>query len=100
MNFFVGQKVVCVNDEPPRDPRWGLLGLTKDAVYTVRWFGMRGFPERAYIRVEEVLRSWPGKPQFDDWPYDAIRFRPIIERKTDISIFKKLLIPTNQQVKA
>jgi hypothetical protein len=102
MSFNVGQKVVYVGG--PNLPReWtppqikaGSLYLKKGAIYTIReidpiyirQFGMVG------IRVEEVV--FPLVPWLDDMfeiATLACKFRPIVERKTDISIFTAMLTP-------
>lgn len=85
MSFHVGQKVVCVDDKPFNG---GLDGLIAGNIYTIRGFGecMSG---PLGIRLVELLRPKPA----NDMPYLARRFRPIIERKTDISIFTAMLTP-------
>lgn len=97
MAFRVGQKVVCINDEVkplralpyPLKKDWDLDGLTKGAVYTVRFVGeYRGAPV-LYLREihRRVCSSW-GEPGFD-----TLRFRPAVEPKaeTDISVFLEML---------
>ena len=90
--FHVGHKVVCVHDE------WGGGGmqfpcpLIKNAVYTVVSIsdGMLkiGFDCRettADVRLLEVENPDPRVG------FDPARFRPAVERKTDISIFTEML---------
>lgn len=87
--FYVGQKVVCVDAGP--NPMSGLVPpLTKDAVYTISdvkvcWDGCG-------VNVVEAPAPFdvfgPHVPL-----YMALRFRPAAERKTDISVFEKLLTP-------
>jgi hypothetical protein len=76
MTFRVGQKVVCVNDSCQY---WTRPWIRKGHVYTVSHFADNGV---------HLVES-PGKPRgFFSW-----RFRPAVERKTDISIFTKMLKP-------
>jgi hypothetical protein len=87
-NFRVGQKVVCVNDSMSA---YGVTSpLKKGSVYTVSdvMFGTswRG-PDTGLILV-----GVPCVAQFVRG-YSASRFRPVVERKTDISIFKAMLNP-------
>lgn len=83
MNFRVGQRVVCV--DASEGEHSGKVMLTLNAIYTVSKicdetrFGERG------IFVAEI-------PYSDSRPgIKARRFRPVAERKTDISIFTKML---------
>ncbi len=96
MNFRVGQKVVCVDDSVVVGfPKGGML--MRGHVYTVRQIGttVRG---EVGVHLNEVrLTSEPGcvgivsgKPYIDAF-YRAARFRPAVERKTDISIFTAIL---------
>src|SRR6267142_1934690 len=95
MTFYVGQKVVCINDIPPLNhPRAheafdrSMNGLRKGMIYTVRETGLRAWMDGApCIKLQEIIRPYA------DSPYWAARFRPVAERKTDISLFKKMLIP-------
>jgi hypothetical protein len=92
MTFRVGQKVVCVNDEPGYVIKvdW----LIRGRVYTIR-------------RIDEMAGglglSFYELPDFQKCKksgWAANRFRPIAERKTDISIFTAMLNPSKQGVEA
>lgn len=98
MNFKVGQRVVCVDDSPGPIP--GYLPslrpwdgyLKRGAIYTVRWVGMHApvlsgqrHPQLLCVKLEEIVRS------IKDPPYRATRFRPVVERKTEIAIFTRIL---------
>ena len=84
MAFRVGQKVVCV------DVAIDYLGrptkLRENAIYTigriVSDYGMIGL-------VVEGAHSW-----HETGAYRSSRFRPVVERKTDISIFTRMLNPS------
>jgi len=75
--FRVGQKVVCV------DATCYEHFLRKDAIYTVRSIACQF--DDIWIRLCEVL------PTEEMGGFSKRRFRPIVERKTDISIFKSML---------
>jgi hypothetical protein len=87
--FYVGQKVVCVDDEDAPT-------LKLSAVYTVKAI-------RSRLGVNRDGTLTPGIFLQEVIPilgiaYDPRRFRPAVERKTDISIFQKMLTP-NKRVK-
>lgn len=88
MTFRVGQKVVCV-DVKNRNGNW--LGLVKGAIYTISGLGKcrDGSPG---VSIEED--SDP------TWIFFADRFRPIVSRTTDISIFRAMLNPSKQGIDA
>lgn len=94
MSFRVGQKVVCVDDDPHGDN--GIFP-TKGKIYTIAWSGQWRHP--AYgdtnpcVHLVEIKRP-ASKQIFCVVPYLASRFRPVAERKTDISIFKAMLKDT------
>ena len=76
MTFRVGQKVVCVH---PVDD------LVKDAVYEVLAIGL-SWRNTQMLDVNDS--------QFGCLAFYAWRFRPLVERKTDISIFTAMLNPS------
>lgn len=85
-NFRVGQKVVCVTATGARNVREG-------EVYTVRWSG--DFPGRSGLDGSIVTKGVIlVEVEADGLGFDARRFRPAVERKTDISIFKAMLNPS------
>jgi hypothetical protein len=97
MNFRVGQKVVCVDaSHAPGCSRWGSPEsvLTAGAVYTVREIGLNARGTAGVRLQERVLRGVYYHTRFEDNFYGAWRFRPAVERKTDISIFTKMLTDT------
>jgi hypothetical protein len=92
--FYSGQKVVCINDgDLPNQPD-SCLGfwLPHEEIFVGEIYTI----QRVWIDSD----SWvvcslveKGQRMFDDEEhgYAAIRFRPLEERKTDISGFAKLL---------
>lgn len=103
MAFYVGQKVVCVDDDVREAD--GLKRLFLDRIYTVR--AVRSEPggkwihhwkyesETVFLALAEINDRKAG-----DTAYAASRFRPVVERKTDISIFQAMLNPSREQVQA
>ena len=96
MAFYVGQKVVCVDDRRGEADHSEITPV-KCQIYTVRdvveWRGQFG------LRVHEILNPvdpWLGEER----AFYASRFRPVVERKTDISIFKAMLNPSREDVSA
>lgn len=89
MSFRVGQKVVCVDDSPDF---MGVSWLVKGAEYTI---DAVKFCENARISQSrtgsglgvKVVEVATGQR---DW-FFAHRFRPLIERKTDITVFTEIL---------
>jgi hypothetical protein len=97
MMFRVGQKVVCVNvDSPPKEALSSFsplpLDLVKGAIYTVTSVGVRHpcdlTNQPCVTLAEKHARQ----------PYWASRFRPLVERKTDISVFTRMLIRATEKV--
>lgn len=86
MNFRVGQKVVCI--DASKSWRGDISDLVKGATYTVREVFMFG------VTLDEVPL-----PEDYLW-FNGHRFRPVVERKTDISIFTKMLTDTREHVGA
>lgn len=88
--FFRGQKVVCISE------RWGwhcigcelahLLNFgpppRKDKIYIIT--NMREVPEGLYLMLEG---------HHPTVGFHSQNFRPLVERKTDISVFETLLTP-------
>lgn len=95
MTFRVGQKVVCVNARGAIEPR-----PVKGRVYTV-----------ASVRWVEFAERRPGLGitlvelptiETDDYyaEYFAWRFRPIVERKTDIGFAQEILRKVSRKDRA
>lgn len=108
MSFQVGQKVVCVDDSGPidGDPRKVPGGdyvpnmIRRGAIYTVRTVGFYPRWGEQGIRLHEVvnpIREYIGGNS--EVCFAAHRFRPLIERKTDISVFTALLNNTPAKIK-
>jgi hypothetical protein len=92
--FCVGQRILCVDASPNR--RCAVIPLKRGRIYivraidrgkNVRWEkpGWGVHREGIWIVHPDDEREWAMKPG---------RFRAVVERPTDIAIFKKLLAPT------
>lgn len=104
--FYVGQKVVCVDDAPS-----GVLGtwdgqLKLRCIYSVRWVGMYDHifeGKSPCVRLVGIVRNNPSDGA--DTPFHARRFRPLIERSDAIEIFRAIArdpgktIPEGQEPK-
>ncbi len=104
-NFHIGQKVVAVKRaDIPKPIVEGVARITAGSVLTIRAIQtmMRCVGEVQTglifeeIRNEVINTSW-GLFEFD---YDYRFFRPIAERKTDISVFRAMLNPSKTEVPA
>lgn len=91
MTFRVGQKVVCVDDGPGDFSGPSFLAL--NSIYTIR-----GFCENIHgeigLLLEEVRPDLPRLMTGQERGFMQKRFRPLVERKTDISIFTQMLKPS------
>lgn len=91
MNYRIGQKVVCIND----DWSWNLTDQcivlrhpgnclpVRDGIYTIRRITVSAFGFYEPLRLIGHTDVIFGK-EF---------FRPLVTRPTDISTFKRLLVP-------
>jgi hypothetical protein len=92
--FFVGQRVVCINDRdwPPRSwlPRNVILPA-KGAIYTVREIvptRLEGWDENG-LRLREIVN--PKRARRPELAFRMSRFRPL--RATNIDVFLEMLEP-------
>lgn len=90
--FFVGQKVVCVDDSNQ------VPELQKGQTYIIERGCFVGMAGKTYVHIVGVYdeRKRLGK----DAGLYAHRFRPLVEKKTDIAVFTALLTPSGTKVDA
>ena len=101
--FRIGQKVVQIKKSPWRSLHLGELGPSFGDVVTVRSVGP-GKCGDLFLRFDEIINP----PLYNTDPTDGFRearflaahFRPVVERKTDISIFLAMLTPSPVTVDA
>lgn len=97
--FYVGQKVVCVDDEFI-DPSWEFVPYkpTKNKVYTVLKYALERFDtctDFALWLVELPNPHVDWVNGFREIGFWSARFRPLVEKKTSIELFQKMLLPNN-----
>ena len=90
MTFRIGQKVVCIDDGPCFDG--SPYPIKKGEIYTIKQIGDCS-PSTSCIGFSFVERGL----HLGIWMWCQTRFRPIVERKTDISVFTDLLNPSKQE---
>jgi hypothetical protein len=94
MTFYVGQKVVCVNDgESPHTPGKKFTrteAVFKGEIYTIT--SVHNFRGHMCFWLLEVSRSRAAKDFYGEMVgYGAWRFRPAVEPKTDISALREIV---------
>lgn len=111
VQWYVGMKVVCIDAEwRPYDPEgWPPCPLVEGKVYTItrihpNTFGVYSGPTRLKFCVEVAETVNPFDqilgPAREARGFNAGRFRPVVERKTDISVFTRMLKEDKQLVDA
>lgn len=92
MAFRIGQKVVCIRAFA--DLRGCETWPVKGQTYTVR-----GFNDDGYLFLDEIINPpfWFAEG-FCEAAWNPEKFRAIVERKTDISIFTAMLSPTKREM--
>lgn len=97
--FRPGMKVVCIKRGEWLGP-FGEMRLENEypvyrGIYTIRDVSICSADGEVYLRFEE-LRNPQVEPDFDgeiEARFWAAQFRPLVERKTDISVFRAMLTP-------
>ena len=90
MTFRVGQKIVCIDDSNCTCGKPS--GLILRDVYTVVWTSSYFGEPVVHLAEYQDMEGHSGAL--------ASRFRPLVEKKTDISIFKKMLTPSDERIDA
>ena len=106
MAFYVGQKVVAIRDvngDKRIGPEIGLPLPRRGQVFTVRrvieWSETAHFPASTSLYLCEIVCPPVFHSRgFSERGFRALNFRPIVERKTDISIFTEMLDRTKVPV--
>lgn len=85
MTLRVGQKVVCVNNTgAPQLRLHGIYTINKILPYG-KWKWQNRIVETAPVELCEQT------PHPTMWGFHPHRFRPAVNRKTDISLFQRML---------
>jgi len=97
-DFHVGQRVVCVDDEGFKRPAFYGCEIfpVKDNIYTIRQIAPSPEGEAGFHLFEIVNKPRAYLIGCVEPYFLARRFRPLQERKTDISIFENLLVPNTE----
>lgn len=93
----IGMKVVCLNDNfvNPNYPDWPQP--QSGGIYTIEdWRDCINGGHTPVVRLVELSTS----PNGMRWWWNKDRFRPLIKRKTDISIFQAMLKDTRESIDA
>jgi hypothetical protein len=93
--FHIGQKVVCVDDSPPPPGRpvyWPMV--VKGQVYTIVGFDIEDSARCGIGLILAEARLGFIPPWKGEMGWRRTRFRPVQERKTDISVFTEILTKT------
>lgn len=100
-NFQVGDRVVCINDEKKAfrlpgmsyQEDMGLDGLTSGVVYVIRdVFEHPVIAGAIMVRLVEITRPPVSNRRLHiEAGFHVGRFRPVVDRKTDISLFQAML---------
>lgn len=104
MTFRVGQKVVCIgsNENPKLSDAADKAHRKPDInqIYTIR--SMFAWKHLVLVRLYEVdnRHLMPIMGVSVEPGYDSRGFRPLVERKTDISIFTRMLNPSKVEANA
>lgn len=101
--FHVGQKVVCI---APNNS-WDFFAIHHPkcgAIYTIRDTEWDEFLDLPYVRLAELqnptqlMACSDGTTMMTEIRFSAWAFRPVYERKTNISIFTRMLDDHREKV--
>ena len=97
MNFRVGQKVVCVDDQDFPFHHCKVFPQ-RGIIYTVRGINPADYRGPAHLWLEEIHN--PLTMSGEEYSFHIRRFRPLVTRKTSIEIFERMLTPDLEKVRA
>lgn len=101
-NFHVGQKVVCVRHPEDLEYNCGCSNVPQfKQIYTIRGLETDPSNGEVYLLLEEIVN--PPRLYPDGYGEECFHhsgFRPVIERKTDISVFTALLNTSKERAPA
>jgi hypothetical protein len=98
VNFHVGQKVVCIKRDAWEGDRLGGESFPVfNRIYTVR--SIDAWNDDRYLTFDEIVNprhDYRGAGTLAEATFRSDRFRPVVERKTDISILEAILTPQRE----
>jgi hypothetical protein len=95
--WFTGQKIVCIDDGGfPISRANGFATPVKDVVYTIREMIYYPHQDCMGLMLQEIRN--PVIPRKGEITFRESKFRPVVEKKTDISIFTAMLKPADALV--
>ena len=92
--FHVGQQIVCVHDVGWPSANEFRDVPVKGSIYTVRGFVSPdvGYERTPGMLLEEVVNPpWEYKEGVFEPSFHPYHFRPLVQHKTDVSVFKRML---------
>jgi len=98
--FYVGQDVVCVDNGQPKSTTLP-SELVVGQVYKIRWIGIYNHyldGEYVGVRLEGIDRGICPIWGYDDPPFRAERFRPLV--KDPIALFRRLATDPDYKIDA
>lgn len=97
MTFHVGQRVVCISRFDD-DPDGYTTFPRRGQIYTVRT--VEAEDGREWLRLHEIFNDPSGYEEGIEGRFWSARFRPVVERTTDISIFRWMLTGAPNETEA
>jgi hypothetical protein len=99
MRFAIGQKVICIRDHP----EWRERGCEVPKIGKI--YTVRAYDDIGGLLLTEIVNEIVGEFSIDAETGQKVplgedsfiphRFRPLVERRTDISIFRRILDRAN-----
>lgn len=95
MTFRVGMKVVCILNKPWR-PQQGLINMPfYKGIYTVAEIRTRkDAVGLLFYELKNPVVEFDDTGNIGEPAFSAEYFRPIVERKTSIEVFQRMLNPS------
>ncbi len=90
-HFQVGERVLCVDASANQRYGVALPGLRRGGIYVIRAIEQKpGWQAPGWgVHLEGISIVHPDADC--EWPMKPGRFQPVVDRPTDIEIFRKLL---------
>jgi hypothetical protein len=100
-NFVVGQRVVCIDDNWPENRLFGVIFPPRvpmlNEVLTITNINPSQFgTDAVYLQFAEIPVMQSSQHVTAAVGYTHTHFAPLIERKTDISVFTAMLTPAGR----